>query len=178
MLADGSFEELPQRTPNDFMENGLGWPEYEVEGDAPAVRARARYKLWGQEAVKKIMLIDVAEGRASLDEFMAQLTDLELAELLGGQPNTGVANTFGFGNLPEYGVPNLMTADGPAGLRIAPQCGVCTTAWPCSTMLACTWNRSLVEEVGAAAAREVKREQYFFLADTGRKIFTEVRSAP
>ena len=63
------------------------------------------------------MLIDVAEGRASLDEFMAQLTDLELAELLGGQPNTGVANTFGFGNLPEYGVPNLMTADGPAGLH-------------------------------------------------------------
>lgn len=43
------------------MENGLGWPDYEVEGDAPAVRARARYKLWGQEAVKKIMLIDVAE---------------------------------------------------------------------------------------------------------------------
>ena len=162
MLADGSFEELPQRTPNDFMENGLGWPEYEVEGDAPAVRARARYKLWGQEAVKKIMLIDVAEGRASLDEFMAQLTDLELAELLGGQPNTGVANTFGFGNLPEYGVPNLMTADGPAGLRIAPQCGVCTTAWPCSTMLACTWNRSLVEEVGAAAAREVKENNISF----------------
>lgn len=162
MLADGSFEELPQRTPNDFMENGLGWPEYEVEGDAPAVRARARYKLWGQETVKKIMLIDVAEGRASLDEFMAQLTDLELAELLGGQPNTGVANTFGFGNLPEYGVPNLMTADGPAGLRIAPQCGVCTTAWPCSTMLACTWNRSLVEEVGAAAAREVKENNISF----------------
>ena len=162
MLADGSFEELPQRTPNDFMENGLGWPEYEVEGDAPAVRARARYKLWGQEAVKKIMLIDVAEGRASLDEFMAQLTDRELAELLGGQPNTGVANTFGFGNLPEYGVPNLMTADGPAGLRIAPQCGVCTTAWPCSTMLACTWNRSLVEEVGAAAAREVKENNISF----------------
>ena len=162
MLADGSFEELPQRTPNDFMENGLGWPEYEVEGDAPAVRARARYKLWGQETVKKIMLIDVAEGRASLDEFMAQLTDLELAELLGGQQNTGVANTFGFGNLPEYGVPNLMTADGPAGLRIAPQCGVCTTAWPCSTMLACTWNRSLVEEVGAAAAREVKENNISF----------------
>ena len=108
------------------------------------------------------MLIDVAEGRASLDEFMAQLTDLELAELLGGQPNTGVANTFGFGNLPEYGVPNFMTADGPAGLRIAPQCGVCTTAWPCSTMLACTWNRSLVEEVGAAAAKEVKENNISF----------------
>lgn len=112
LLADGSFEELPQRTPNDFMENGLGWPDHNPEGDAPAVRARTRYKLWSETPEKKIMLIDVAEGRASLDEFMAQLTDLELAELLGGQPNTGVANTFGFGNLPEYGVPNFMTADG------------------------------------------------------------------
>ena len=162
LLADGSFEELPQRTPNDFMENGLGWPDHNPEGDAPAVRARTRYKLWSETPEKKIMLIDVAEGRASLDEFMAQLTDLELAELLGGQPNTGVANTFGFGNLPEYGVPNFMTADGPAGLRIAPQCGVCTTAWPCSTMLACTWNRSLVEEVGAAAAKEVKENNISF----------------
>ena len=123
LLADGSFEELPQRTPNDFMENGLGWPDHNPEGDAPAVRARTRYKLWSETPEKKIMLIDVAEGRASLDEFMAQLTDLELAELLGGQPNTGVANTFGFGNLPEYAVPNFMTADGPAGLRIAPQIG-------------------------------------------------------
>ena len=69
---------------------------------------------------------------------------------------------IGFGNLPEYGVPNFMTADGPAGLRIAPQCGVCTTAWPCSTMLACTWNRSLVEEVGAAAAKEVKENNISF----------------
>lgn len=79
-----------------------------------------------------------------------------MAELLGGQPNTGVANTFGFGNLPEYGVPNLMTADGPAGLRIAPECGIYTTAWPCATMMAATWNPKLAEKVGRAAAREVR----------------------
>lgn len=42
---------------------------------------------------------------------MSQLSDDDLIELLGGQPNTGVANTFGFGNLPDYGVPNIMTAD-------------------------------------------------------------------
>ena len=58
--------------------------------------------------------------------------------------------------MPRYGVPNVMTADGPAGLRIAPECGVCTTAWPCSTLLACTWNEELVEAVGAAGGMEVK----------------------
>lgn len=92
----------------------------------------------------------------TLDDFVAKLPDEQLAELLGGQPNTGVANTFGYGNLPDYGVPNIMTADGPAGVRIAPQCGVCTTAWPCSSMLACTWNPEVVEQVGAAGSAEAK----------------------
>ena len=49
-----------------------------------------------------------------------------------------------------------MTADGPAGLRIAPECGICTTAWPCATLLACTWNTDLVEMIGEAGAKEVK----------------------
>lgn len=67
-----------------------------------------------------------------------------------------VTNTFGLGNLPEYGVPNLTTADGPAGLRVQPEVGICTTAWPCATLLAATWDCDLVSRVGAAAAAEVK----------------------
>ena len=98
----------------------------------------------------------VAEGELSLNEFMAQLSDDDLIHLLGGQPNVGVSNTFGLGNLPEYGVPNLTTADGPAGLRLQPEVGVCTTAWPCATLLAATWDPELVEQVGAAGAGEVK----------------------
>ena len=47
-------------------------------------------------------------------------------------------------------------AVGPAGLRINPECGVCTTAWPCATMLAYSWNPELAEKVGSAAAEEVK----------------------
>lgn len=156
LLADGSYEELPLGTPNDYMENGLGWSDAETEGMTPAVRYQARYELWPANPVDKITLEDVAMGKTTLEEFMQQLSDEDLAELLGGQPNTGVANTFGFGNLPEYGVPNLMTADGPAGLRIAPECGIYTTAWPCSTLLASTWNRDIVEAVGRAGAKEVK----------------------
>ena len=151
MLADGTMEKLPQTKPNDFMENGLGWSGEETNCVPPAARS---FRL--EDQAGRIMLDDVAEGKAGLDEFMAQLSDRDMASLLGGQPNTGVANTFGFGNLPEYGVPNVMTADGPAGLRITPECGVYTTAWPCATMLAATWNPQLVKEVGSAAAEEVK----------------------
>lgn len=155
MLADGSFEELPvqaeckaERFPG-FVE---GNPPHKGhwEGDAAANERGA------DAPEKKIMLMDVVNGDASMEEFLAQLTNGQLIDLLCGQPNTGVANTFGMGNLPEYGVPNLMTADGPAGVRIRPGLGVCTTAWPCATLLACTWNPDLVYEIGAAGAREMK----------------------
>ncbi len=157
MLADGSFEELPQGEPVDT--DASIFPSKmttaEADGLTPEVRHRDSYHLWGY-VDNRPKLIDVAEGRMTLDAFVAQLPLEELAVLLGGQPNTGVANTFGYGNLPDYGVPNIMTADGPAGVRIAPQCGVCTTAFPCTTMLACTWNPELVVEVGAAGSIEAK----------------------
>lgn len=157
MLADGSFEALLQTEPVDTDANGLKpLTVEEMEGFAPRVRYRAPYHLWKKPENPPHMLLEVAQGEITLETFMAQLSEDELAELLGGQPNTGVANTFGFGCLPDFGVPNVMTADGPAGLRIAPECGVCTTAWPCSTLLACTWNDEIVEAVGAAGGMEVK----------------------
>ncbi|MCI9073636.1 MAG: beta-glucosidase [Lachnospiraceae bacterium] len=156
MLPDGSYEALPMGEPVDTDANVLKrQTEEEADGMAPVTPFRHHYKLWGQQK-KGYTLTDLAEGSVSMEEFLAQLSDGDLARLLGGQPNTGVANTFGYGNLPEYGIPNIMTADGPAGLRIAPQCGVCTTAWPCATLLACTWNPELAEQVGEAGGAEVK----------------------
>ena len=158
MLSDGSYEEVPQREGNDPNANELErMPEDMMEGYVPAVRPRDRYQLWREPYKKGAHIFkEVAEGKLTPEEFLAQLTDEETAQLLGGQPNTGVANTFGYGNLPEYGVPSVMTADGPAGLRIAPECGVTTTCWPCSTLLACSWNPEIVEAVGLAGGAEVK----------------------
>lgn len=156
LLSDGTFEEMPQRPER---ERVLGLAPQDVdklEGVIPAVLERKQVQLSQPPAPGTVMLADVAEGKATLDQLIAQLTDEELAELLGGQPNTGVANTYGMGNIPDHRVPNIMTADGPAGLRIQPQCGVCTTAWPCATLLACSWNEDLVYQVGAAGAAEVK----------------------
>ncbi len=158
MLSDGSYEEVPQREGNDPNANELErMPEDMMEGYVPAVRPRDRYQLWREPYKKGAHIFkEVAEGKLTPEEFLAQLTDEETAQLLGGQPNTGVANTFGYGNLPEYGVSSVMTADGPAGLRIAPECGVTTTCWPCSTLLACSWNPEIVEAVGLAGGAEVK----------------------
>lgn len=159
MLADGTYEELETTEPIDTDANELEkMTTEEMEAFAPKTEGRARWRLWGDQTPDKQhhFLIEAAEGKITLEEFMAQLSDEQLAELLGGQPNTGVANTFGFGNLPDYGVPNIMTADGPAGLRISPECGVCTTAWPCSTLIACTWNPEVAQKVGAAGGAEVK----------------------
>lgn len=158
MLADGSYEELPLAKPVDPDANELvPLSVEETDGFSPVARAGKRYHLWVNTAAQQHhFLREVAEGKITLDEFMSQLSDEDLAHLLGGQPNTGVANTFGWGNLPDYGVPNVMTADGPAGLRIAPECSVCTTAWPCATQLACSWNEEIVEQVGEAGGAEVK----------------------
>lgn len=152
MLADGSYEELPQR--EYVEEEGLPRQDkYAIGLPCPDTR--------GQKGIdfldsKGAHFSDVADGKMTLDEFMDILTLDDCINLLGGQPNTGCANTFGMGNLLEYGVPNVMTADGPAGLRILPKCGVNTTAWPCATLLASTWDEELVEKVGKAGAEEVK----------------------
>ena len=156
LTGDGSYEMLPER---EQIQEPLGLPKQDMdrlEGMEPADRGYGQMLREEIEKSGKHMLSEVAEGKITLDTFMEQLSDEDLAHLLGGQPNTGVANTYGMGNLREYGIPNVMTADGPAGLRIRPQCRVYTTAWPCATMLACTWNTELVEQVGAAGASEVK----------------------
>lgn len=153
MLSDGSYEELPLSQENDPNECVLvKMKSGEEEALTPLIRSRESYLLMEPYAKGAIPLIEVAEGKMTIEEFIAQLSDDDLIHLLGGQPNTSVANTFGFGNLPEYGVPNIMTADGPAGLRIC----LYTTAWPCATLLASTWNTELVEKVGKVGAEEVK----------------------
>lgn len=158
MLADGSFEELPQSDPIDTDASAIGNIDPSLtEAVAPGQRAIPYFRFAdGMTKNGSHDIMDVVEGRITLDEFVSELSIDELIHLIGGQPNTGVANTFGIGNMPEYGIPSVMTADGPAGVRINPEVGVCTTAFPCSTLLACTWNTDIVEAVGRAGGEELK----------------------
>ncbi len=155
LLANGKYEKLKIGKARDINATKLPENPEKNMGFMPQVRHVDPIQMWAEKK-EKHQLIEVAEGKITLDEFIAQFSDEELADLLGGQPNTGVANTFGFGNFPDYGVPNAMTADGPAGLRIQPEALVHTTAFPCSTLLACSWDPEIVYEVGKAAGEEVK----------------------
>lgn len=153
LRPDGTMEKMPEMPEKTLESMFPRMTLKESEGKCPGERGWA---IHGFAPAHEIMLEDVANGKHTLDEFMAQMTVDEMIHLLGGQRNTGVSNTFGVGNLPEYGVPDVTTADGPAGLRIAPHVGVTTTAWPCATMLACSFNTEIAEQIGMAVAKEVK----------------------
>lgn len=135
MLSDGSYEPLPTAEES-----------YYCEKNSPS----------GAKAPEKIVPFDEVGETISLDEFLAQFTLEELMDFVGGHEPTGVANTGCFGGLKRLSVPPIPTADGPAGLRLNPPVGIPTTAWPCATLLACTWNTDLICEVGAGGGAEIR----------------------
>lgn len=135
MLSDGSFEALPQ-----------GEESYYYGENQPT----------GAVAPENTVMFDKIGESITIDEFVAQFTLEELMEFVGGQPPTGVANTGCFGPLKRLGVPAMPTADGPAGLRLDVETGIPTTAWPCATLLACTWDTELNFLVGQGGGAEIR----------------------
>lgn len=108
-----------------------------------------------------IKLPDVKAGNATLEQFVAQLTDKELGDLSRGEGGMGsplgtVGNAGAFGGiteeLREKGIPAIITADGPSGLRV----NKFTSLMPCGTAIACTWNTELVEQLFQKEGEEVK----------------------
>lgn len=78
-----------------------------------------------------------------------------------GFTNTGVPGAAGVINgIPRLGIPTVVLADGPAGLRISPtregdsRTFYCT-GYPIATMLSSTWNLELVGEAGRNMGNEV-----------------------
>lgn len=115
-----------------------------------------------------LTLEDVKAGNATLDELTAQLTVEEMAELcVGTERRNGDGNVIGSASscvpgaagdttsnlLETRKVPNLIQADGPAGLRLEIPC----TAIPIATTLAQSWDMDLIHRMGELVGEEMKQ---------------------
>jgi len=114
-------------------------------------------------------------GKSSIDKVIDAMTIEEKAHLLigtgmagegGDNPVIGMTQNIVPGAagttypIERLGIPAIVLADGPAGLRINPtregddQTYYCTH-FPIGTLLASTWNQELVESVGQSIGNEV-----------------------
>jgi len=124
-----------------------------------------------------ITLRDVEAGRATLEEFVAQLTDEDLAVLVRGEGMSnplvtpGTASAFGGMSdrlFAKFGVPIGCTADGPSGIRM--DSGHQATLMPSGTLLAATWDVDLVEELYVLEGRELAGNEIDVLLGPGMNL--------
>ncbi|MDE6129220.1 MAG: glycoside hydrolase family 3 C-terminal domain-containing protein [Lachnospiraceae bacterium] len=102
---------------------------------------------------KEILFGDVLAGRASLETFTSQLSLEELAVIVRGEGmcnarvTPGTAAAFGgvSDDLAARGIPAGCAADGPSGIRM--DTGEKATQLPGGTLLACSFDEALVEEL-------------------------------
>lgn len=107
-----------------------------------------------------ILLSDVKEGRATMEDFVAQLSVEELEAVsrgdytmnspLGPEGNAGVFAGV-LPSLRKKGIPPVVTTDGPSGIRLCRA----SSLVPIGTALACSFDCALAEEVYEAVGREM-----------------------
>jgi len=120
--------------------------------------------------------MDVASGKVSMDEFIAQFSDHDLACLVRGEGMSspkvtpGVASAFGGVTLHllRFGLPLAACSDGPSGIRM--DNGAIATSLPNGTCLACTWNQPLVEDLYVLEGKELILNKIDFLLGPGINI--------
>lgn len=128
----------------------------EVQAVEPQDMARREERMPEELAYtgdKGIKLADVADGKASMDAFIAQFSDENLACMIRGEGMSspkvtpGTASTFGgvTEELAAFGIPCACCADGPAGIRM--DCGTKAFSIPNGTLLASTFNKELITEL-------------------------------
>lgn len=137
-------------------ENGLVPAKEEVPVNAVDEAQRRIYKLSKEipyTGDKGIKLADVVTKKHNMNEFIAQMTDKDLACIVKGEGmgsprvTAGTASAFGgvSDSLIAMGIPAGCCDDGPSGMRL--DCGTKAFSLPNGTMIASTFNRELVQKL-------------------------------
>lgn len=125
---------------------------------------------------KGIRLADVKNGTHTMDEFIAQLTDYDLSCMIRGEgmnsPKVTAGTAAAFGGVSDeltaLGIPCGCCDDGPSGMRL--DCGTKAFSLPNGTMIACTFNRTLVRELFSLTGLEMIANKVDCLLGPGMNI--------
>lgn len=125
---------------------------------------------------KGIKLWDVKNGKNTMDEFIAQLSDYDLSCIIRGEGmgsprvTAGTASAFGgvSENLNGFGIPAGCCSDGPSGMRL--DCGTRAFSLPNGTMIASSFNKELTSELFAFMGLEMAANKVDCLLGPGMNI--------
>lgn len=125
---------------------------------------------------KGIKLWDVKNGKNTMDEFIAQLSDYDLSCIIRGEGmgsprvTAGTASAFGgvSENLNGFGIPAGCCSDGPSGMRL--DCGTKVFSLPNGTMIASSFNKELTSELFAFMGLEMAANKVDCLLGPGMNI--------
>ena len=115
--------------------------------------------------------------KCTMEEFTAQLTDSELCYIARGEgcgsPKVTPGTTSAFGGITpylneHYLIPIGCTSDGPSGMRF--DCGTKAFSLPIGTLIASTFNRSLIKELFECTGKEVTYNKVDCLLGPGMNI--------
>ncbi len=141
-LYEETYEAVPLSETKDHITNSeIMKPVSEIKAD-DVKQGDSKYKL-----------DDVINGNATIEQFVAQLTDYDLACIASGEgmgsplvtPGTAAAFAGVAKRLRELNIPAVCCADGPSGIRM--DCGTKAFSLPNGTLLGCTFNTDLVDEL-------------------------------
>lgn len=118
-------------------------------------------------------LADVYDKKVAMEEFLAQLSDEDLACMTRGEgmcsPKVTPGTAAAFGGVTEslkgFGIPVACCSDGPSGIRM--DCGTSAFSLPNGTLLACTFNICLVEELYEMEGMELRKNRIDTLLGPG-----------
>lgn len=163
LAEDGSiqiiYDEAPARAESPAQKRAKQIPEsFPITGD------------------KGYTLKDVKDGKVTMEEFIAQLSEDDLSAIIRGEgmgsPKVTPGTASAFGGISEslkgFGIPCGCCSDGPSGMRI--DCGMKAFSLPNGTLLACTFNKELVEELYSFTGVEMVKNRIDTLLGPGMNI--------
>ena len=163
LMPDGSYQVVTEKVPVRTVD-----PQERRKQNLPETLAYT-----GDKGYK---LVDVLDGKVSMENFVAQISEEDLIAMFRGEgmcsPKVTPGTAAAFGGVTEsmkaLGIPVGCCADGPSGIRM--DCGTKAFSLPNGTALGCTFNTELVSDLYEMTGKELRLNKIDSLLGPGMNI--------